>query len=486
MKTNFSGVAGQGYTMLYKKSQIRGTIASQIKLLFHFNQDIFSKQNTTFGFSLLKFFLLIFCVCCIIFCRRPEALLKPQFFAEDGAVFFKDAYELSFLSSVMKIYAGYYHIIPRLFAEFVSLFPVRFAPLLYNSFSLIIAAVSLSWIWLPHFRHLIRSDFARLLLVLIFTLSPNQESLMKLSYIQWYILLWLTLCSFMLPIKNRIVAFVLTLVNILSIWTSAICFVLLPIWGIRFFFSDRLHKLMNAVIILSSIAAMAMLYFNNVAIFGVHTNSDIPFIYLIKGLFHAILYKVICSGIFGSEITYGIFSQGWKYIYVVSFLLVSFLLILWSFVNWRMLVFALITTYISLASVFLFTFRQSFVISFIHGEEVRVHDRYFFLPMTLFLLTIIAVAAQYFQEVNASKQKRLILGLILLFWISFNIPSFKMRWTPVNLGWSKHAEQIEMIQKKAAILKQAYILRIPINPVPWWTIDLNIGPTDKLVPDMGK
>ncbi|MDD5010851.1 MAG: hypothetical protein PHQ00_01880 [Phycisphaerae bacterium] len=453
--------------MLYKKSQI--------ELLFHCSQGVFPKQNTIFVFSPFKFFLLIFCVCFILFCRRPEALLEPQFFAEDGSVFFKDAYELSFLSSVMKTYAGYYHIVPRLFAEFASFFPVRLAPLLYNSFSLIIAAICFGWIWLPHFRHLIRSDFTRLLLVLIFTLLPNQESLMKLSYIQWYFLLWLTLCSFMLPVKNRIIALVLTSVNILSVWTSVASFVLLPIWGMRFFFSDRFHKLMNAAIILSSIAVIALLYFNNAAASGVYTNSNIPFIYLIKGLFHAVLYKVICSGILGPDITYGIFSHGWKYIYVTSFLLVSFLLILWSFVNWRMLVFALITTYISLASVFLFIFRQSFVISFIHGEGVRVHDRYFFLPVALFSLAIIAIAAQYFQKVNVSGRKRSILGLALLFWILFNTPSFTMRWTSVNLEWPKYAGQIEITQKKTAILKQAYLLKIPINPPPSWTIDLNIG-----------
>lgn len=474
--------------MLGYKS-IRLMIKNQIKLQFQSNEDIFSKSNTIFGFSSLRFCLLILCACFILFCRRPEALLEPQFFAEDGTIFFKDAYELPFWSSITKTYAGYFHAIPRLLAAYVSLFPAKYAPLLYNSFSLVIAAVSCSWIWLPHFRHLIRSDFARLLLVFIFLLSPNQESLMKLSYVQWYILLWLTLCCFMLPVKNWIITLLLTLVSILSVWTSAISFVLLPVWSIRSIFIEPFHKLMNAAIIVSSVAFMTAVYFshNNASFTGeAITNIQLLF-YLMKGLFHSILYKVICSGILGPKITFSIFSQGWEYIYATSLLLISILLIFYNIQNREMKkemkIFLLVNIYIGLASVLFFTFRTTFVLSFVQGEGVRVHDRYFFLATSLLLLMIFAIASQYFQCSSVSiKWNRVLPLFILLFWISFQLLSFQMRWTPANLEWSKYARQIELIEKRAAIDTQTYKLKIPINPIPC-IIDLSIGPTDKLVHD---
>ncbi len=457
-------------------------IENKIKALFFCDQEMFSKQNTMFEFSSFRFFLLIFGVGCLLFCRRPEALLEPQFFAEDGTVFFKDAYELTFLSSVMKTYAGYYHIIPRVFAEVASLFPIRFAPILYNLFSLIIAAVSISLIWLPHFRHLIRSDFARLLLVLLFILLPNQEALMKLTYIQCYVLLFLALCSFMLPIKNLVAMLVLMVISLLFIWTSPTSFVLLPVWAVRVFFSDRSHKFMNAVLILSSLT-MVGLYAYNYIISEVYTNTNIDSVYLLNGLCNAFLYKVICSGIFGPDITYCIFVQGWKYIYAMSFLSVFLILRVWFYTNWKMPALIITTMYISLASASIFVLRTSYVISFIHGEGVRVHDRYFFLPTALFLLTIFFIVAQYYTGLNNSKRNKFVPGLILLFWILFSLPSFKRSWTPIDFGWSKYAEQIEVIQERAAVNTQTYILKIPVNPIPW-TIDLNIYPPDKLVADV--
>ncbi|HXF13024.1 MAG TPA: hypothetical protein VN517_07715 [Terriglobales bacterium] len=67
----------------------------------------------------------------IIFFRRPDALLNPQFFAEDGAFFYRDAYQLG-LHSLLLTYGGYLHILLRLTAFLALLFPFAWAPLVMN------------------------------------------------------------------------------------------------------------------------------------------------------------------------------------------------------------------------------------------------------------------------------------------------------------------------------------------------------------------
>lgn len=68
----------------------------------------------------------------IIFARRPDALLNPQFWAEDGAEFFRGAYTFGW-HSILLPYAGYLHLVPRLVACFANWFSSLYAPLIYSS-----------------------------------------------------------------------------------------------------------------------------------------------------------------------------------------------------------------------------------------------------------------------------------------------------------------------------------------------------------------
>ncbi len=70
--------------------------------------------------------------CAILVLRKPDALINPQFWAEDGLIFFAGAYHDGW-ASVGHTYNGYFHLIPRLVAYFSSLIlPVVHAPMLYD------------------------------------------------------------------------------------------------------------------------------------------------------------------------------------------------------------------------------------------------------------------------------------------------------------------------------------------------------------------
>lgn len=75
---------------------------------------------------------LILCavVAALLIARRPTALTAAQFWAEDGVVFFRDAWVCGATAAGFQ-YAGYFHLFPRLVATLSVLAPVSWAPTLF-------------------------------------------------------------------------------------------------------------------------------------------------------------------------------------------------------------------------------------------------------------------------------------------------------------------------------------------------------------------
>ena len=67
-----------------------------------------------------------------IFTRLPGVLLHPQFFAEDGWVWYQQAYNLHWFRSLGLTHGGYLQTLPRLVAGLALLFPMQWAPLIMN------------------------------------------------------------------------------------------------------------------------------------------------------------------------------------------------------------------------------------------------------------------------------------------------------------------------------------------------------------------
>jgi hypothetical protein len=70
--------------------------------------------------------------CAALITRRPDAIFHPQFWAEDGTIFFSQAYNLGWFHALFHAYAGYFHVIPRLAASLAILVPLSIAPLVMN------------------------------------------------------------------------------------------------------------------------------------------------------------------------------------------------------------------------------------------------------------------------------------------------------------------------------------------------------------------
>jgi hypothetical protein len=93
------------------------------------------------GLSFWQHALVFAAVAIAIISRRPDALLNPQFYAEDGGVWFADAWNLGFLHSFTLPEGGYLNTLPRLACGLAVLVPLRVAPLLLNWFGIVIQAL---------------------------------------------------------------------------------------------------------------------------------------------------------------------------------------------------------------------------------------------------------------------------------------------------------------------------------------------------------
>lgn len=76
-----------------------------------------------------------------ILSRRPDALLNPQFYAEDGAIWYSDAYHFGWSSPLLAPHTGYFQTLPRLVAAVALMAPLQYAPLVMNIVGILLQAL---------------------------------------------------------------------------------------------------------------------------------------------------------------------------------------------------------------------------------------------------------------------------------------------------------------------------------------------------------
>jgi len=139
------------------------------------------------GVTVFAVFLLVFHL------RSPDALLLPQFWAEDGAIFFSAAYA-GHSADVLAPYAGYVHMVPRLVAgaAFATL-PLIAQPLAYNVANLLLSAFCFTALFLQLRRHGLPGTAAFMLAAL----PVSGEILGTLTNAQWFLQVYLaSACAF--------------------------------------------------------------------------------------------------------------------------------------------------------------------------------------------------------------------------------------------------------------------------------------------------
>jgi hypothetical protein len=166
-----------------------------------------------------------------VFSRSPGLLTHAQFYAEDGAIWFADAYNLGWLHSLALPQAGYLNVMSRLGAGLALLFPLDRAPLVMATLGLLVQCLPVpillssrcrNWAPLP----------TRLLLAAIYVAIPNaREIQIVITNTMWHLALAAVLVGFAASPetwRGRLFDSVLLLVAALS---GPFCIVLAPlIW----------------------------------------------------------------------------------------------------------------------------------------------------------------------------------------------------------------------------------------------------------------
>jgi hypothetical protein len=190
---------------------------------------------------------------CVIFALRiPDVFLRPQFWAEDGSVFFRDSICLGW-KALFKTYAGYYLLIPRLTALFADLFNPAHAPRIYCGVAILLMGIVLYMVLSPRFSVPYKALFALLIIVI-----PNGEEVYgNITNIQWYLAIGLLV---ILLQKHSASSFCLTLETMyvfVTGLTGPFALLLLPAFVIATWFNWAILPARRRMIILTSAAFIA-------------------------------------------------------------------------------------------------------------------------------------------------------------------------------------------------------------------------------------
>src|SRR5262249_7289454 len=136
------------------------------------NLAVLASRSSAFRFAFV--FTLIFL---LLVLRRPDAITNPQFWAEDGPVFYYGQITSSSWTVLFQPSAGYLQLLPRMVAALAALFPVGSVPLVFNLCAIGISALCCSLFSLNQYRYLLEPDGLRITLCLVIATAFQADEL---------------------------------------------------------------------------------------------------------------------------------------------------------------------------------------------------------------------------------------------------------------------------------------------------------------------
>jgi hypothetical protein len=228
--------------------------------------------------------------------RLQDPLFRLQFWAEDGRVFYANAYNLGWFPALFYTYAGYFHLVPRLAAALALLVPLFLAPLVMNIIALaayalpvniLLSSRSAGWGDL-RFRTLLAASYVA------FPLSPEIRS--HVSNAPWVLALSALLLIVGVPPRNNLERMGDVGLFLASGLSGPFCLFLLPI-SIFFAFYRHAPFRWSPVCILafcSLVQASALLFISPGARSGVMGATPALFVRILAG-------NVFLDAIFGAK-----------------------------------------------------------------------------------------------------------------------------------------------------------------------------------------
>lgn len=163
------------------------------------NQIFLNLKNGDTDF--LGLLIIFFISALFIISRRVDMITYPQFWAEDGTAWFEDAYNFGFVNATLQSHTGYMQTFSRLTGGLTMLFPMQYAPLIFNIIAICIKALPVMLLFSKRFHSKISNLWCKIGLTIAYIAAPNiDEAYLNVTNSHWY----LAIAAFMLIITPKI------------------------------------------------------------------------------------------------------------------------------------------------------------------------------------------------------------------------------------------------------------------------------------------
>jgi hypothetical protein len=197
----------------------------------------------------------------LVFSRRPDALLNAQFWAEDGVIWFRQAYEMGWPTLALP-QNGYFQTVSKLTALISLFFPLAFVPLFFNMAALFFKLLPVALINSSRGRELVPATGWRLLLCFLYLAHPySREVHANVTNIHWHLALSALIVVVFPAAKNRwgdAQDFLLVLLCGLS-GTFSLFLAPLALWRCHSVRNRRQLLLASVLVIAAAVQCMAIL-----------------------------------------------------------------------------------------------------------------------------------------------------------------------------------------------------------------------------------
>ncbi len=167
--------------------------------------------------------------CAILVTRRPDAIFHAQFYAEDGQVWFANAYNQGWWNALLHAQAGYFTTFPRLGAALALLAPLTQAPRVMNLVAIAAQALPVNLLLSSRSSAWGSVRFRTLMAATYLALPDCREISLGITLSQWV----LALCAYLLLVdaapRSRTTRLFDLFIFLLSGLTGPFCIFLLPI-----------------------------------------------------------------------------------------------------------------------------------------------------------------------------------------------------------------------------------------------------------------
>jgi hypothetical protein len=401
----------------------------------------------------------------LLFLRRPGALTNPQFFAEDGMIFFHDQLLFGIRQALWIPHAGYVLAIQRLTALLGSYFCPAQAPSVYNLTALTLSACCCALFALPMFRAVVRSDLLRFAVCVLFAIALDSAELVgTITQIQWFLqlagILLLVLCWIRTD-EPRLVWRIFE--GLLMLLLTLSCPLLVLAVPLALWLLWRRKAIPQSLALLAGVALQMVVYVQagesrgQSSVFQAHG--------LLRSLFVYLAARPVLSSVAGRPLAMTLCDRNTGlYAALAGIPVLIGLAFLWRKADWNARAKILACLYLVFASGTLALGARKML----RSEEAITFggERYFYLAACVFVV-LAAIAIEIFLPKIPAWTKSLLLLLLFSAGIAgnFTIPRF------FPMHWALYQDLLRNWHGDLTAGKPVQAIQIPIKP-PGWGVTL--------------